>query len=726
MVLLGSVRIVLIVGAAVLFAILTRRLARRPLRGYPFILGGISLVTVNMVVGAMYHSGLVPEQLRESLLPLIGPVTGLVAQPVGLAILLFGVYQLVQSLQPHLDARYSSLVEHALVGVYLVQDGKFVFVNPKFAEISGYTRKELVGMRVLDLVAPQDRKIVEENLRARVSGEKSYLNYQARAIRKNGELITVEVYGSRLMYDGRPAIHGTLLDVTQRIKAEEAVRASQMRFDALTRSTYDLISETAPDGRLLFISENVKDVLGYTSAELIGSNIFDLVCPEDLPAARKEFQRAFTTTSSGRTLSRYRHKNGEWRWLECAGQFYQTEDGETRGIVVSRDVTTRKRMDEEMLKASKLESVGVLAGGIAHDFNNILTVVLGNVSLAKTLASEKSELQQILADAEKACLKAKDLTQQFLTFSKGGEPVKEIVPIAGVVRESVDFALRGSNIKCEFRLPEDLWPVELDERQFGQVLHNLIINADQAMPEGGTVWVEGENLVATNNQPLPAGSDKYVKLTIRDQGIGIPEEHLHKIFDPYFTTKQKGSGLGLATAYSIVKNHGGLLTVESRLGEGTAFYIYLPAFPERTPREVRRSNHQKQTIAGTAQGRVLLMDDEPAIRSSVRRMLQRIGYEVVVAENGAEAIRCYSEAVEAGQPFDAVLLDLTIPGGMGGKETIQRLREVDRDVRAIVSSGYSNDPIMAEFENYGFKGVIAKPYEFDTLRRVLTQVTASA
>ncbi|MFQ5865902.1 MAG: PAS domain S-box protein [bacterium] len=722
MVIIALVRIIIILTVTVWFFIFTRRLSKSPLQGYTFIGVGLTLLMLNLVVGAFFHSTLLSEEWREELLPFWGYITGYVGQTLGLILLLIGTYRLVRSLQPHLDAHYSSLVEHALVGVYLIQDGVFKFVNPRLAEISGYERKELIGKPILDCVSPQDRDMVAENIRRRITAEAQSLHYELTALKKNGDNVIVEVYGSRTIYKGKPAIHGTLMDITDRKRAEEELRVSEERFRVLANSTHDIICETTADGRFLYLSPNIKEVLGYSPKDILGNSLFNFIHPEDSTAIKKEFDKAIYNFTAFRVLFRCQHKNGEWRWFESAGKPYKNTNGEVRGIAVCRDISERKKLEEEILKASKLESLGVLAGGIAHDFNNILTAILGNVSLAKIDVGPKNDLFTVLADAENACLQAMDLTQQLLTFSRGGAPVKKTASISELIKDTVEFTLRGSNVKCEYFIPDDIWPVEIDEGQMSQVINNLIINADQAMPEGGNIKIWVENLTINTIRGLPLKSGNYVKISFEDQGVGIPKEFMPKIFDPYFTTKQKGSGLGLATSYSIIKNHDGLITVESRLGVGTTFHIYLPASRNRflKKKQIKKVVSRKRPFV--SKGRILVMDDELAVRKSVCRMLNRIGYEVELAEDGTEAIELYKKAKDSGLPFDAVLMDLTIPGGMGGKEAIHLLNEIDSNIKAIVSSGYSNDPVISDFKNYGFRGVVAKPFEINSLCQVLEKV----
>jgi len=387
---------------------------------------------------------------------------------------------------------------------------------------------------------------------------------------------------------------------------------------------------------------------------------------------------------------------------------------------IKLDVTEKKRNEEEIVKSKKIESLGILAGGIAHDFNNLLTGILGNISMAQHYLPPDHKAFERLEAAARASKRSQDLTQQLLTFSKGGVPIKKAASIAELIRDSVGFVLRGSKVNSDLSIPKDLWNAVIDPGQIGQVLNNLFINALQAMPKGGTISVRAENCLIGEASVIPLKAGKYVRILIEDQGIGISPENIQKIFDPYFTTKKTGSGLGLATAYSIIKKHDGLITVSSAVGVGTVFHIYLPAKPgSLTPLELSRS--RKPDVS--SKGRILVMDDEELIRDLAAEMLTDLGYEVSTVKDGAAAIAAYQEAGQSGDPFDVVIMDLTIPGGMGGKEALERMREIDPNVRAIVSSGYSNDPVMADYRKHGFVGVLAKPYTSDNVRSQLEAIT---
>jgi signal transduction histidine kinase/CheY-like chemotaxis protein len=410
-------------------------------------------------------------------------------------------------------------------------------------------------------------------------------------------------------------------------------------------------------------------------------------------------------------------RDGEERFIDDSGAPIFDHKSEIIGVVlVFRDITKERRLEEELQKARMIESTGVLAGGIAHDFNNILTVISGNISLAKILSTDQKIVDR-LSGAEKACLRAKNLTQQLITFAKGGAPIKKTASIADFFKESVKFVLHGSNVKCEFSMSDDLKCSEIDEGQISQVINNLIINADQSMPNGGTIKVEAENIDIGPGDGLPLQNGEYIKIAIRDTGSGIPAADLPKIFDPYFSTKEQGKGLGLASCYSIVNSHDGLIAVDSQEGAGTTFFIYLPASdlkPEKPTAE--------PTTAATGTGRILVMDDETQIRRLLGKMLDYLGYEVETVADGEAAIDLFKRAREINQPFDAVILDLTIPGGMGGKETVNRLLEIDPQIKTIVSSGYSSDPIMGDYRKYGFSGVVVKPYEITDIASALQKL----
>ena len=392
--------------------------------------------------------------------------------------------------------------------------------------------------------------------------------------------------------------------------------------------------------------------------------------------------------------------------------------GKTLFSMVLRDSTDQCRQQEEQQRISKLNSLGVLAGGLAHNFNNLLTAILGNVFVAKLrMVSQGNSLAKNLEQAEQACLDAKELTQQLMTFAKGGAPLKTSIAVGDLLRNNTIFALSGSSISCHFDIPEDFWPLDADPGQLCQVIQNITINARQAMPQGGQLTVKVENVALKDPSILPSPSiipGNYVKISFEDQGTGIEDRHLLNIFDPYYTTNPNASGLGLAIAHSIVQQHDGHISVTSEVGMGTAFTVYMPAsYSKPDPGQQRVPTIKK------GRGRVLLMDDEQSIRRMTEDALTYFGYEVASVPDGQAAIDLVSQSLENGKNFEVVILDLTIPGAMGGKEAIQHLKSLDPQIKAIVTSGYSDDPIMCDFKKFGFQDILVKPYKIHDLATIL-------
>ncbi|MFC1712970.1 PAS domain S-box protein [Candidatus Poribacteria bacterium] len=504
-----------------------------------------------------------------------------------------------------------------------------------------------------------------------------------------------------------------------RLKAEEAQRESEEKYKSIFDNSMDAIYIHDLNGRFLDANQAALNLLGYTKAEITSVSLTSLIDGGQLTAA---FDSVKSLLEGKHSVQEYtlKSKDDERLYVEAVGSVVYGKDGRPVAIQgIARDITERKRIEAELQKMEKLESIGILAGGIAHDLNNFLTAIVGNISLAM-MYEDPREKDGRLTEAEKACMQVKDLTQQLLIFSKGGAPILRTAAIGDLLKDSATFTLSRSNVGCEFSIPDDLWSVDIDEGQINQVINNLIINSQQAMPDGGTISISAENTTIGAASGFPLESGAYIKISVEDQGTGISEEHLQRIFDPFFTTKQAGNGLGLATSYSIIEKHKGHIAVESRIGVGTTFHIYLPASPEGV---LMQAEEEKNLIMG--EGRILVMDDEKHVRDVAASMLSSIGYEAITAIDGVEAIERYKEAASSDSPFDAIIIDLTIPGGVGGKETIQRLMEIDPEVKAIVSSGYSNDPILANFSEYGFRDLIAKPYKTHELSEILHRVIKS-
>ena len=497
-------------------------------------------------------------------------------------------------------------------------------------------------------------------------------------------------------------------EITDRTKAEKDI-------EKIFNMTNYMICTGDLQGNFTRVNKSFEQILGYSSEELLGQPYINLIHPED---KEKTLNVINNEMSRGTKIidfeNRYRCKDGTYKWLSWTSQ----PDPETGvAYAIAYDITESKHLEEELRKMQKLESVGILAGGIAHDFNNLLAAIRNNVYLSKMLADHESKIYKSMESAENIIDRATSLTQQLLTFSKGGAPVKKTAFIVELINESAEFVLRGTSIKCECNMSDNIWTVDVDEGQMNQVIHNLVLNAVQSMPKGGDIRISTENSELVSDSGLPLQEGRHVKIIIKDQGIGITEEHLKNVFDPYFTTKEMGRGLGLSVVYSIIKNHDGHISVESKLGAGATFTIYLPASEKQIEAE---ETLEDTFIAG--EGKILLMDDEEIIRETAEQLLTHKGYTVECAKDGEEAIDLYKKAMEASKPFNAVILDLTIRGGMGGKDAVKKLREIDPNVKAIVASGYSNDPVLANFKEYGFVGVFAKHDKTTELGKTLHKV----
>lgn len=519
--------------------------------------------------------------------------------------------------------------------------------------------------------------------------------------------------------------------IVERQRAETSLAEEKERLAVTLRSIGDGVITTDDRGRVTMVNLVAETLTGWTQAEALGlplEAVFNIV--NEITRERCENPVAKVLESGGivglANNTVLIGRDGTERVIADSGAPIVDRHGRTLGVVlVFRDVTEDRRTEEEVQKAQRLESLSILAGGIAHDFNNAMMAIIGNVSLAKLYAEPGQRVYEKLEEIERAAMRTKELTRQLLTFAKGGAPVKQVVSLAEIVRDTAQFCVGGTHVKCRFAISDDLWAVSVDVGQISQVIGNIILNAHQSMPSGGVIDIRVENVVLEPPLTTPLKPGKYVKTTIRDQGVGIPREHIPRIFDPYFTTKQKGSGLGLAMVYSIVEKHGGHVFAESGPHAGTTFHVYLPALPASL---IRPTAAPSAITRGHE--RVLLMDDDPYIREVGREMLAELGYTVECAGEGAEALDLYRQARASGRGFDVVILDLTIPGGMGGKEAIRRILEVDPHARVIVSSGYANDPIIARFREYGFRGAVTKPYRIhdlsETLRAALRGEKAAA
>ncbi len=626
------------------------------------------------------------------------------------------------------------LAGQSLVGAFIYHRGRIVYINEAAARIIGYSIDETLDADFGGLqrfIHPDDLPFVTEQAerKERRDGE-AISRYSYRVITKSGEVRWVEVFSQSFTYCGTSAIYGLVIEMTDGKHAEKALRESEGRYRLLAENATDVIWTTDMDLRFTYMSPSVVRVTGYDVRQAEARTLAETLTPASFELARKTFEEELALERSGKAdPSRSRtlelevcREDSSTVWMEVRMSFLRDQAGLPVGVLgVARDISDRKTAEEELLRARKLESLGILAGGIAHDFNNLLGAILANVSLARKDAGAGAKTLERLAEARKAALRARGLTKQLLTFSKGGQPVRRLASISGLLRDSASFALQRSGIRCIFDVQRDLYHAEIDEGQMYQVFNNLIVNASQAMGEGGTITVEAVNTAIEPGNPLRLHAGNYVRVSITDQGEGISSDNISRIFDPYFSTKESGVGLGLAVAHAIVRKHDGHISVESEPGVGATFRIYLPAFDKPLP-----AAPDKAASARRRGGRILLMEDEDVMREAAAEVLKDLGYEVAVATDGAEAVKTYRDAIRSGTPFDLIILDLTVPGKLGGKEAMEKLLETDPNVRAVASSGYSADPIMAEYKHHGFTAVLAKPYDMDEMAAVIQEAMGPA
>ncbi|MBF0277377.1 MAG: PAS domain S-box protein [SAR324 cluster bacterium] len=625
------------------------------------------------------------------------------------------------------EKKFKSIFEQAAVGFALVESktGCFIRINKRFCEIIGYTVDEMSMNKTFQEITHSDdlQKDLGNNARL-VAGEIHEFTTEKRYIHKSGSIVWVRLTISPTWQKGEePHSHIAVVeDITERKHSEDALRKSEEElraiFSAAKEVSFIITDAKEPDSTVLEFSPGAESIFGYKRSEMLGKCVSALHLPEDIvkmPEMHKAIREGRKGFSGETTMVR---KSGEefpalfsiYPLLDENGEMYAA-------LNVSFDIGKQKKLEAQLQQTQKMEAIGTLAGGIAHDFNNMLGIITGNISYVLTELEKSGEIYRALLDAQQGASQARYLTQQLLTFAKGGAPVKKTINPNQLVKESAELAKRGSNSICRFKLSDDSWFVEVDPGQINQVISNLIINANQAMPDGGTIEVHSENIILEKDDGLPLPGGRYIKISIEDQGVGISKKHLSKIFEPFFSTKQKGSGLGLAITFSVVKMHNGYIAAESELGKGSIFSIYLPA----TSKEVTQTK-DRETANHFGRGRVLIMDDQESILNMLGRMLKKMGYETTFAVDGSEAVEKYQEAGDTDTPFDLVILDLTIPGGMGGAATVSELLNIDPGVRAVVSSGYSNNPVMANFQDYGFSGVLSKPYTQMQLAEVLNKI----
>jgi PAS domain S-box-containing protein len=601
-----------------------------------------------------------------------------------------------------------------------------VYFDPRYYEMAGYEVDEFPHdlKEFQKRVHTDDIKNVMEIAEKHLKGEIERFNVEFRFARKNGGWVWIMGRGVVVERDedGTPTrFVGTHTDITDRKLVEEELLKNERMLRDLFDGIMDGISLLDLDLNILRVNSKMEQMYG-DQIPVIGKKCYQVYQQREDPCPWCPSILAIETGKAQIEIVPYPSVEEPTGWIELSVYPVKNDEGLVVGIIeYIKDITERKRGEKELQKKEKLESIGILAGGIAHDFNNILTALFGSIAIAREALTKDHPAFDVLEEAETSMNRAIGLTKQLLTFAKGGDPVKEDVSIGELLEEIVRFDLSGSNVMPVFEWAEDLWRVKADKGQVQQVFSNLAINADQAMPDGGHLFIKLENITVSEDAVPNLNQGKYVKAAMRDEGKGIDEKDIDKIFDPYFSTKQAGSGLGLTTVYSIIKKHGGHIIVDSKLGKGTIVTIYLPAYESKQLMKTERSEHKRSNKGNNA--RILVMDDEEAIRDFTTRMLKKSGYSVKTASGGKQAIEMYKQSMEAGESFDVVIMDLTVPGGIGGKKALEEVLAIDPEAKCVVSSGYANDPVMSSYAEFGFKGVIEKPYTksnfMDLLKKVL-------
>ena len=602
-------------------------------------------------------------------------------------------------------------------------DNKYIGCNRAFEEIAGKPEQEIIGREdavVFSSEVAASFKIKDQEMLAFGEAKRT----EELIIAPNGEKLFFDI--RKTPYIGPDGnllgLIGIFRNINELKNAQQEAEEERERLSVTLQSIGDGVITTDVQGKTVFINRAAEQLTGWENTDAVGKasdevfRIFDEKTGNKAPSPVARVLRAGKRLALSRDAVLY-PKGGTKMSIADSGAPIRDRENQVIGVVIIfRDITQEKKMEQERVKMRKLESVGVLAGGIAHDFNNLLSAILGNIELASSGITEDSRISSLLADAQKATERATKLTYQLLTFSKGGEPIKEKTSLPDLVSESANFVLHGSLVSCEFFFADDLWMIYADSGQLSQVIQNIILNAKDAMPNGGRIRVECSNVKnLASGLLLRRHKGNFVQITLQDSGVGIPRDIIDSIFDPYFTTKKEGNGLGLAICHSIIKKHGGHITVHSESQQGTIFSIYLPALPAPESKAAAPQD-QERTVSST---KIMVMDDDLMLRNLARSQLAALGHDAVLVKDGAEAISTYQEMQESDSPIDLVILDLTIPGGMGGKETAQKLLQLDPEAKLIVASGYSNDPVMAGYSEYGFRAAVAKPFTLKELRKAI-------
>jgi PAS domain S-box-containing protein len=593
--------------------------------------------------------------------------------------------------------------------------------DDRMYELYGIKRGDFAGAYEAWLagVHPDDRDASAEVSQQARRGEREY-DTEFRVVWPDRTVRHLRAYGLVVRdANGMPLrMTGINYDITARKQSEEAIAAEKERLAVTLRSIGDAVIATDVHGNIVLMNKVAETLTGWPSGEAVGrplSEVFDVVNELSREHMENPVEKVL---SSDNIIELANHsllvsRDGAERVIADSGAPIRDQKGAIIGVVlVFRDVTEKQRFMDAIQRTAKLDALGVLAGGIAHDFNNMLAGIFGFIDLARSVSREaqtRAYLEATLATMHRA----RALTQQLLTFAKGGSPIQKITSLSPLIQEAATFALSGSKSACRFLLAEDLWPCNIDKNQIAQVIDNIVINAQQAMPNGGDIEISAENVPQGGKGHSQLARGDYVRVSIKDSGIGIPKDILPRIFDPFYTTKTKGHGLGLSTCHSIITRHGGCIEVESEPANGSTFHVYLPASSDAVVANGISTTKHKGS------GTIIVVDDEEVVRNAIQRMCEALGYTVVAMSDSKEAIEFYLSETRAKRRFAAMILDLTIRGGMGGMETVAEIRKLNKEIPIFVVSGYSENAVMKNPVEFGFNASISKPFTIAELSETL-------
>jgi PAS domain S-box-containing protein len=634
----------------------------------------------------------------------------------------------IEKLNLDLSQFRNSIIEHANMWLDVMDmDYNILVWNRAAEELSGYSKEEVIGnSKIWELLYPDEeyRSKTSQKMAGILASGKRVDNVETEITCKSGKQRTIS-WNTHPLFDSNDDMIGVIIlgrDVTELKDKEALLKISNDKLNEFINNIPLGLYRTSVDGKIIMANPALITMLGYDSLEdlkmrnLLKEGFHNINSRSDFinEMSNKEIIEGYETVWLTKTGEEVLIRENAKTIFDANGkpQFYE-------GVV--ENITEQKKLEKQIQKIQHLESIGTLAGGIAHDFNNILTGIYGNISMANRYIPEDSKARIFFSDINNSMSRATNLTKKLLTFSKGGEPIRENVDLGNLLADVVRFDLAGSNIKAEFDISENLWFANVDRGQIQQVITNLVINAKQAMVNGGILRIELHNELLNADQITNLKAGQYLKLAIKDQGIGIPQEYIEKIFEPYFSTKASGSGLGLATVFSIISKHDGIILVKSELNKGSEFIVYIPANEIINETKIATAQNSINPTDST-QTSILIMDDEDIISSILKEMINELGYDVTITKDGRAAIDACKLVMKNGKKFSAIIMDLTIPGGMGGKDATIEILQIDPKARIIVSSGYANDPIMANYQQYGFIDIMEKPYDFDKVKMVINRV----